>query len=108
MFPLFTKLRPAAVALSLLLSLSACGNGAAPKSGAVSVSLKKIMPIDFEIVSIVGVPEIPGLFEVVVKVDKQVVVFYTDKKAKLVISGSIVQADTKQNLTMLTQKKFAQ
>jgi len=37
------------------------------------------------------------------KLGNQVVVFYTDKTAKYLISGSIVEVDTKKNLTLERQ-----
>ena len=96
----------AASLLLATLALTACGSG--PSKDDVAKSIKKIMPVNFEIVDIHPVKEVPGLTEVIVKVDKQTVVFYTDKKAKYVVSGSIVAVDTKQNLTLETQKKYTQ
>jgi len=86
------------------LALSACGG--APKKEDVAASIKKIMPVNFEIIGVSAVSDIPGLFEVLVKVDKQPVVLYVNKSAKLVVSGSIVNVDSKQNLTLEAQKKI--
>ena len=93
--------------LFVLAFVAACSD-TPPKKEDVAAAIKKIMPVNFEILEINNVKGIPGLNEVVVKVDKQPVVFYIDRKAKYVVSGSIVAIDTKQNLTMETQKKFTQ
>ena len=90
------------VALSAVLT--ACGG--APKKDDVAASIKKIMPVNFEVVAVSAVSGIPGLFEVQVKADKQPVVLYVNKNAKLVVSGSIVDVDSKQNLTLEAQKKM--
>lgn len=86
------------------LALSACGG--APKKEDVAASIKKIMPVNFEVTAVSAVSGIPGLFEVLVKADKQPVVLYVNKSAKLVVSGSIVDVDSKQNLTLEAQKKM--
>jgi hypothetical protein len=99
------RLKVLLFSLAVVVFLSACDCGT-PKKEEVAASIKKIMPVNFEILEINCVKEIPGLNEVVVKVDKQPIVFYIDKKAKYLVSGSIVSIDTKQNLTLETQKKF--
>ncbi len=86
-------------------ALAACSS-ASPTKEEVTASIKKIMPVNFEVVQVTPVKEISGLSEVVVLIDKQPVVFYTDKSGKYVLSGSMVAVDTKQNLTLETQKKF--
>ena len=94
------------IALAAILSaLSACGG--APKKEDVAASIKKIMPVNFEVTGVAPVNGIPGLFEVLVKADKQPLVLYVNKSAKLVVSGSIVDVDSKQNLTLEAQKKLA-
>lgn len=90
---------------ALTMALAACGG--APKKEDVAASIKKIMPVNFEVVAVSAVSGIPGLFEVQVKADKQPVVLYVNKSAKLVVSGSIVDVDSKQNLTLEAQKKMA-
>lgn len=85
-------------------ALTACGGQ--PKKEEVTASLKKIMPVNFEIVAVAPVNGIAGLFEVHVKADKQPLVLYVNKNAKLVVSGSIVDIDSKQNLTLDAQKKM--
>lgn len=94
----------AVVILLACLALTACGGQ--PKKDEVTASLKKIMPINFEILAISPVNGIAGLFEVQVKADKQALVLYVNKSAKLVVSGSIVDIDSKQNLTLEAQKKM--
>lgn len=90
---------------SLSLLLTACGG--APKKEDVTASIKKIMPVNFEVLDVSPVKGISGLYEVLVKADKQSVVLYVNKNAKLVVSGSIVDVDSKQNLTLEAQKKMA-
>lgn len=92
--------------LSAALLLTGCGG--APKKDDVTVAIKKIIPMHFEVLEIKCVDAVPGLFEVVLKVDKQPIVLYVDKNSKYVVSGSIVEVETKQNLTTEAQKRFAQ
>lgn len=79
------------------------GCGGAPSKDAVKASVKKIMPVDFEIAEVRKLNEISGLYEVVLKLNNQSIIFYTDKDAKYIVSGSIVEADTKKNITMERQ-----
>jgi len=85
--------------------LTACGSSA-PTKEEVTASIKKIMPVNFEVVQVTPLKEISGLSEVVALVDRQPVVFYTDKQGKYVLSGSLIAVESKQNLTLETQKKF--
>lgn len=75
----------------------------APSKDAIKASVKKIMPVEFEITEVKKLNEISGLYEVVLKLGSQVVVFYTDKDARFIVNGSIVEAETKKNLTMERQ-----
>ncbi len=93
------------IIVGLSVSLAACGSSA-PTKEAVTASIKKIMPVNFEVVQVTLLKDISGLSEVVALVDKQPVVFYTDKTGKYVLSGSLVAVETKQNLTLETQNKF--
>lgn len=79
------------------------GCGGAPSKDEVKASVKKVIPVDFEIAEVKKVNEIPGIYEVVLKLGNQSVIFYTDKSAKYLISGSIVEAETKKNLTLERQ-----
>jgi hypothetical protein len=91
--------------ITLALSLSAC-SGSAPKKEVVTAAIKKIMPVNFEIQEISPVKDMPGLYEVLVKADKQPLVLYVNSKATLVFSGSIVEIETKKNMTLEAQKKL--
>jgi Disulfide bond isomerase protein N-terminus len=88
-----------------IISLTACGSSP-PTKEEVTASIKKIMPVNFEVVQVTPVKEITGLSEIVALVDKQPVVFYTDKTGKYVLSGSLVAVESKKNLTLETQMKF--
>lgn len=89
----------------LVFLLCACTQQA-PSKQAVSESIKKIMPANFEVVSVTPLKEVPGLVEVSVKMDKQPVVLYMDNKAQYVFSGSLLHVDTKKNLTIEAQGKI--
>ena len=77
-----------------------------PSKETVTASIKKIMPPNFEVVSVAPLKEVPGLIEVAVKMGDQPVVLYLDKKAKYVLSGSLLNIESKQNLTIEAQKKI--
>lgn len=77
-----------------------------PSKETVTGSIKKIMPPNYEIVSISPLKEVPGLIEVAVKMDKQPVVLYMDKKAQYVISGSLLHIESNKNLTAGAQEKI--
>jgi hypothetical protein len=49
---------------------------------------------------------VPGLIEVAVKMDKQPVVLYMDKKAQYVFSGSLLHVETRKNLTIEAQGRI--
>jgi thiol:disulfide interchange protein DsbC len=91
--------------LPFLFFLSACTTQT-PTKEVVTASIKKIMPPNFEVVGISPLKEMPGLFEVSVKMDKQPVVLYMDKNAQYVISGSLLNVETKKNLTVEAQGKI--
>lgn len=89
--------------LLIVFLLVGCGG---PSKDKVKESIKQILPIDFEITNLRELKEIPGVYEVVLKLDKQHIVFYVDKKAKYIISGSVVETATKKNLTLETQNAY--
>ena len=91
--------------LIVIACIAGCG-AKPPTKEEVTGSIKKIMPLNFEVVQVTPLKQVPGLNEVVVVVDKQPVVFYMDDKAKYVVSGSMIAVETKQNLTQETQMKF--
>lgn len=93
--------------MAVCLLLPACSSNL-PSKEKVSASLKSIMPPDFEIVSISPVKDIRGLIEVSVKMNKQPVVLYMDKKARYVFSGSLLEIATKRNLTIEAQGRIKQ
>ena len=91
--------------LVVMLLICACSSKV-PDKETVSESIKKIMPPNFEVVSILPLKELPGLIEVSVKMDKQPVVLYMDKKAQYVLSGSLLHVESKKNLTIEAQGKI--
>ena len=95
------------VAVAALSCVTACG-GSPPSKEKAAASIKKIMPVNFEILAISKVKDIPGLSEVVVRTGNQTIVFYLDNKAKYLVSGTVISTETNQNLTMETQKKYEQ
>jgi hypothetical protein len=100
------KMACRAMLLLSLGALCACGTKV-PTKEAVAGSIKNLIPVDFEVVSVTPLKEIPGLVQVVVTVGKQPVVFYTDSKVKYVISGSVMEVETKKNLTAERISSFA-
>ena len=94
------------IACALSLILAACSSP--PTKEQVKESVKRIIPVNFEVLQINPLQDIPGLFEVVLRANNQTVVLYVDQKAKYVISGSLMALDTKTNLTMESQKKYQQ
>lgn len=93
------------VLLSAVLCMCACSTQT-PTKEVVVASIKKIMPPNFEVVSVAPLKEVPGLIEVSIKMDKQPVVIYMDRKAQYVISGSLLHVETKKNLTIEAQGKI--
>lgn len=70
-----------------------------PSEEKIKTSIKRIMPIEPHISSIKELGYFPGLIEVVVMIDGKPIVFYTDRKGDYIVSGSILKAENKQNLT---------
>ena len=88
-----------------VLLVCACSNQT-PDKKTISESIKKIMPPDFVVVSVTPLKEVPGLIEVSIKMDKQPVVLYMDKKVQYVLSGSLLHVESKKNLTIEAQSKI--
>jgi hypothetical protein len=86
------------IALISASTISAC-SASKPSDEKIKASIKKIMPIDPQIISVKELNYFPGLVEVVIKIDNKPVVFYTDKKGDYIVSGSILKAENKQNMT---------
>lgn len=88
----------------MAFSLAACSKP--PAKEQVQAAIKNFIPVNFEVLQLSELKEIPGLYEVVISVNQQPVVLYVDKKTKYVFSGNVMSVDTKANLTVETQKKF--
>lgn len=88
----------------IALSLAACSKP--PAKEQVQAAIKQFIPVNFEVLQLSELKEVPGLYEVVISVNEQPVVLYVDRKAKYVFSGSVMSVETKGNLTVETQKKF--
>lgn len=87
-----------------VLGLVACGGSGSPSKDTVKASVKKILPVEFEVADVRAMKEVPGIYEVVIKLGNQAVVFYTDKTTRYLVNGSIVDSETKKNLTMERQQ----
>jgi thiol:disulfide interchange protein DsbC len=79
--------------------------GSAPTKETAIAGIKKIMPVNFEVIQIKPLAEIPGLNEVQINVNKQNIIVYMDNKGKYLISGNIIKLETNQNLTLEAQNK---
>ncbi|MBJ6727454.1 disulfide isomerase DsbC N-terminal domain-containing protein [Geomesophilobacter sediminis] len=92
--------------LAMLVFVLLAGCSSAPSKEQVKESMKKLIPVDFQVVDVRAVSQVPGLVEVVIKAGNQPMVIYMDKKAKYVLSGSLMEVDTKKNLTRETVTKY--
>ena len=90
----------------LAISLFICACSQTPDKKNIADSIRKIMPPNFEVVSVMPLKEVPGLIEVSIKMDKQPVILYMDKKAQYVLSGSLLHVESKKNLTIEAQSKI--
>lgn len=97
-------LKKFAVLCALALTLAACSKP--PAKEQVQEAIKKFIPVNFDVLQISELKDLSGLYEVVVSVNREPVVFYVDKKCKYVFSGSVLSTETKANLTVETQQKF--
>jgi len=98
-----------ALVFSLFASfvLVSCQQGkACPKEDKVKASMKEFIPQEFRVESIQALKEIPGLCEVVIKVDGQPLVFYTDREMKYVLAGDLLSLVDKKNITRERQQEF--
>lgn len=91
--------------VSIILFICACSSQT-PDKKIVADSIRKIMPPNFEVITVTPLKEVPGLIEVAIMMDKQPVVLYMDKKAQYVLSGSLLHVDSKKNLTIEAQGKI--
>jgi hypothetical protein len=100
----FTKL---IVIIGLVLAVLACGpKEGCPTKETVTSAVKNIMPVRFEIVSIAETTQIHGMCEVVIKIDKEPVIFYTDKTGGYFFSGSLVSTKDKTDITQKRREYF--
>jgi len=91
-------------AACLIFALTGCS--APPTKDQVRESVKSIMPPTYEVLEVSALADIPGLYQVVIKIGSQPVVLYMDKKRKYVLSGSLLSLESKGNLTLEAQKKY--
>jgi hypothetical protein len=73
----------------------------------VTKAVQSFTPLKFDILQVRPMTEVPGLTEVVLRIDRQTLVIYLDRTGKHVIAGNITEIATKNNLTLATQQKFA-
>jgi thiol:disulfide interchange protein DsbC len=99
---IFSRVMILALSTALLV---ACSSRISSEDAAKIV--RKVIPVNFEILAVRPLKEVPGLYEVALRLEKQEVVVYLDKKGKYVVSGNIVAADSKQNLTVEAQSRYA-
>lgn len=88
-----------------LLVLASCGNTAVkcPQENSLKENLSKLIPRDFKVVEVKPSSEVKGLCEVVIKIGMRPLILYTDSSGKFVLSGTLFNLETKENLT---QKKL--
>lgn len=92
----------------LALALMVAGCSKPPGKEQVQEALKRYTPLKFEVLQVSKTQQIPGLYEVVLRADKQTLVLYMDQKAQYVLSGNLVDLESKKNLTVETQNQFQQ
>ena len=89
-----------------ILIFPACAKkaGNCPAKEKAVESIKRLMPIRFDVASISESKQIPGICEIVIELDKDhPVIFYMDKTGEYIFSGSIVRTKDK---TDITQKRL--
>lgn len=102
---LFVRYRFTGVLVAAALFIYGCSNKSEiPSQQRVAEAVNIILPTSHQVVKVTAVKDIPDLIEVVVKIDKQVLVFYLDKSLKYAFSGSLMEISTKKNLTADVQK----
>ena len=89
-----------------LLALFLVGCSKPPTKEQVQESIKQLVPVDFEVVDVTELKQVPGLYQVVIRVNNQPVVLYLDKSAKYAFSGNLLSLADKTNLTQEVQKKY--
>lgn len=102
---LFKRYKLTAAFLLLVVFVFGCSSKSDfPNQQQVAEAVNKILPTSHQVIKVTPIKEIPDLIEVVVKIDKQVLVFYLDKTLKYAFSGSLMEISTKKNLTAVVQK----
>lgn len=94
--------------LTCLVALFGCAKQVeqCPSKEGVKAAIQKIMPGNFEVASVAGLKEVPGICEAIITTNSQPVVFYMDKKGEYVISGSILEIKSKRNITAERQQTY--
>lgn len=77
-----------------------------PSKDSLKANLKEIVPGQFEIESVQGLKEMPGVCEVVLKVGTQPIILYTNKDGKYVLVGDLIDVANKQSLTADRQQEL--
>jgi thiol:disulfide interchange protein DsbC len=98
-----------ALALALFSGLLLAGcqtSSECPSKDSLKANLKEVIPGQFEIESVQGLKEMPGVCEVVLKVGTQPIIFYTNKDGKYVLIGNLIDIANKQNLTADRQQEL--
>lgn len=101
---LVLKFKKLSALLLLAAALSACSKP--PAKEQVREGIKRIIPVEFEVLSVAETEQLPGLYEVVITVENQPVIIYVDRKVKHAFSGSLVSLENGANLTTESQKKY--
>jgi len=89
-----------------LLAMFLVGCSKAPTKEQAQESIKQLVPVAFEVVDLTELKQVPGLYQVVIRVNNQPVVLYLDKSAKYAFSGNLLSLADKTNLTQEVQKKY--
>lgn len=94
------------ITFTLLVTFLCACSFQTPDKEVVSASIKSIMPPKYEVIKVVPVKEMGGLLEVSLIMDGRPVIIYMDRKAKYVLTGNLMQIETKKNLTTEAQGKI--
>lgn len=84
--------------IACITCFSACSS--VPSKDQTATALKKLLPMAFTVEQVQPVKGISGLYQVIVKAGGQPMVFYMDKKGTYIITGNLIEAQTKRNLTI--------
>ena len=98
------RMRTIATLVSLLIFLL-CGNSFALTSEEATNILKDLIKTDFKILEIREAP-LEGFWEVVSEIGQDRMIIYIDKNLKFIITGQILDRQSKRNLTVDRLKEF--